>query len=120
MMKKRYDWKGYAAFATALLAVLGFFWNKAEGCMDRQQTNAVQQASYDQLAKRLDEVYVKVAVMEKMVDTIPILHHKLGMALPEGSLGKPVVKWTPPGTFEHAQLPSFQKLREDVEEQQKK
>ena len=31
------DWKGLAAMLGAALAVLGFFWNKAEGCAQAAQ-----------------------------------------------------------------------------------
>lgn len=38
------DWKGLAAMLGAALAVLGFFWNKAEGCAQADHSDRVQKA----------------------------------------------------------------------------
>lgn len=67
------DWKGIAAMIGAVLAVLGFFWNKFEAWHIQESTAQVQQVSYEKLAEKLDTLYVKVAALEHVVQLMPSL-----------------------------------------------
>jgi len=62
--------------ATALLAVLVFFWNKAEGCAEKLRADAVQAASYDALAKGITELTTRVSALEQAVVSLPSLFTK--------------------------------------------
>ena len=70
------DWKGVAVMITALLGVAGFFWNKAEGCVEKDRSDAVQAASYDTLAKGITELTTRVSALEQAVVALPSLFTK--------------------------------------------
>jgi hypothetical protein len=122
---KRWDWKGLATLITALLAVLGFFWNKAEGCSQANQSSKVQQVSYEALAAKLDGLYDRVGTIEQVVRLLPALFskkqadaEKMVSSLPKfkpGELPKVVVPTAvlepPEKLFQKSQLPTFQELK---------
>lgn len=59
------NWQGIAALVTALLAVAGFLWNKAEAYLDRASATEVQRVSYDTLAATLQDLALRIAVLER-------------------------------------------------------
>ena len=67
------DWKGIAAIVGSVLAVVGFLWNKAEGCSDRLRNQSVQAASYDALGSKVDALYSRVAALEQVLQLLPTL-----------------------------------------------
>lgn len=133
---KKTDWKGIAALIGALLAVLGFFWNKAEGCYDRAHNQTVQAASYDALGGKVEALYVRVAVLEEVLRMLPGLFTKKApmaekMVSTLHSVQPEPAPWEPPKSvdaggeaavhlappeqlFQKSGLPTFQKLQERV------
>ena len=74
--RRKPDWKGIATLVTALAAAAGFVWNKVEGCYDRSHSQAVQSASYEALAGKMEGVYTRVGVLEEVVRMLPTLFTK--------------------------------------------
>lgn len=80
------DWKGIALIITALTGALGFAWNKVELYVQQYQQQKTQQqvtntdaaagGAYEAIATRLDELFLKVEVLERQlnvkVDYVPL------------------------------------------------
>lgn len=129
--RKTRDWKGIAALVTALVAAAGFVWNKAEGCYDRVHNQAVQAASYEATAGKIEDLYVRVATLEHVMHLLPSLFNKkaadaeklVGVLAPVKSAPEPPVGVTesvdagipppapPERVFQKSGLPPFQKLQ---------
>jgi hypothetical protein len=62
---KKRDWKGIAALITALIAAAGFVWNKVEASIDRWTANEVQKVSYDTLAETVNDLTIRLQVLER-------------------------------------------------------
>jgi hypothetical protein len=130
VMPKRPDWKGLSALIGAGLAVAGFVWNKAEGCMDRAVNQQVQAASYEALASKVDALYGRLDRLEGAVLQLPTLFTKRKadarrLVAPVKTVDEPVLAppdlamsrtdqpvLTPPEKlFERSGLPTFQQLQ---------
>ena len=133
---KRTDWKGIAVMITAIVGALGFCWNAGKGCYDQGKTQAVQSASYEVLAGKVEGLYARVATLEAVLRMLPSLFQKNApmaekmVSTLHGPLPEPA-PWEPPTRvpvdaggeasihlappeqlFQKSGLPTFQKLQE--------
>ena len=130
--RRKPDWKGIATLITALAAAAGFAWNKVEGCYDRTHNQAVQSASYEALAGKMEGIYTRVGVLEEVVRMLPSLFTKrqgdaermvrtLHSAPPEPAPWKPEgavkevsasVPGAPEKLFKKSDLPAFKEIQD--------
>lgn len=119
---KATDWKGIATLITALLAVLGFFWNKIDGCAQATRVDAVQAASYDTLGAKLGELTERVSALEQALVRLPELFKaKQAEAAKLVSTVKPptpgvVMLQAPEALFQKSGLPQFDALQKEAAE----
>lgn len=103
------DWKGLAALVTALLAVLGFVWNKVESCSSQKQADSVQAESYNELASK---VAVLSARVDSLNDWVKLLFPAVAGKYPAAAGPSVPSLKHPDQLMQKAGLPTFEVLKE--------
>jgi len=118
VIRKWIDWKNISVAVTACLAVAGFVWNKAEGCVDRMNNRAVQEASYKALAGKVDTLFGRMERVEQALIALPSLFDK---KRPDAKrlvepMSAATIELTPPGRlFVKSGLPKFEQIQDQGE-----
>lgn len=108
-LPEKRDWKGLAAIITALLAVLGFAWNKVEGCAEQVRSNKVQAESYNELATK---VAVLSAQLDSLNDWVKMMFPAVAGRYPAPAGPSGVSLKHPEQLMQKAGLPTFDALKE--------
>ena len=112
------DWKALALVIAALGGATGAIWNKVDSMLEKAITLRTQQGVYETLAKKLGEIDIRLASLEKAHEPkIPGKKAK-PMEAPKASDAPAAIMLmgiSPAEKFEAAKLPSFKMIQKKAE-----
>jgi hypothetical protein len=112
------DWKALALVIAALGGATGAIWNKVDSMLDKALTLRMQQGVYETLAKKLGEIDIRLASLEKAHEPKSPGKRIKHVEAPKASDAPAAIMLmdiSPAEKFEAARLPSFKMIQKKAE-----